>query len=199
MLLDEWLPGVPAPVAIERHATYVRSSSAAVYAALWRADLGGPIVRVLLALRVLPAALGGSRAARERLAALRTGSERLTLQGFVDWGFTVLAEQPEREIVLGLTGQFWKLGGGLAPTAAVTFRHGPPPGYAQAAWNFTLTPASPAGTWLTTETRVRCGDATARRRFRPYWLLVRPFSGLLRRVILGAIRREAEHVHDSII
>ena len=198
MLLDEWLPGVPAPAATERHATYVRSAPAAVYAALWRADLGGPVVRVLLALRVVPAALGGSRAARERLAALRTGGRRLTLQGIVDWGFTVLCEQPERELVLGLTGQFWKLSGGITPTAAASFRHGPPPGHAQAAWNFTLTP-SQGGTWLTTETRVRCGDAIARRRFRPYWLLVRPFSGLLRRVILGAIRREAEHVHDSII
>jgi hypothetical protein len=192
MLLDEWLPGVPAPAAVERHATHVRAPSAAVYAALWRADLGGPIVRVLLALRVLPAALGGSRVARERLAALRAGSERLTLQDFVDSGFTVLCEQPEREIVLGVTGQFWKLGGGVAPTAAATFRHGPPRGYAQAAWNFALTPALQGGTWLTTETRVRCVDATARRRFRAYWLLVRPFSGLLRRVILRAIRREAE-------
>lgn len=192
MLLDEWLPGVPAPAAIERHATYVRSPSAAVHAALWRADLGGPIVRVLLALRVLPAALGGSRSARERLAVLRAGRDRLTLQGFVDWGFTVLCEQPEREIVLGLTGQFWKLGGGIVPTDVATFRHGPPAGYAQAAWNFTLTPASQGGTWLTTETRVRCGDATARRRFRAYWLVVRPFSGLLRRLILRAIRREAE-------
>lgn len=193
MRLDEWLPEVPAPAAVERHATHVRAPAAAVYAALWRADLGGPILRVLLALRVLPAALGGSRAARGRIAALRAGGEPLTLQGFITTGFTVLCEQPGQEIVLGLTGQFWKLGGGIVPTAAAKFRHGPPRGYAQAAWNFALTPAAHGGTWLTTETRVRCVDATARRRFRTYWLLVRPFSGLLRRVILRAIRQEAEH------
>jgi hypothetical protein len=195
MLLDEWLPADPAPAAVERHAMHVRAPSAAVYAALWRADLAGPIGRVLLGLRVLPAALGGSRAARDRLSALWGGSERLTLQGFVDLGFTMLGEQEEREIVLGLTGKFWKLGGSIAPTAAATFRHGPPRGYAQAAWNFALTPATqggPGGTWLTTETRVRCGDKTARRCFGAYWLLVRPFSGLLRRVMLRSIRREAE-------
>ena len=148
MLLDEWLPAVPSPVAIERHVTHVRAPAGAVYAALWRADLGGPIVRALLGLRLLPTALGGSRQARARLVELRAGAKRLTLHKFIDAGFTVLAEHPERELVLGVTGRFWTFGGGIAPTA--------------------------------------------RYRFRAYWLLVRPFSGLLRRVMLGAIRREAE-------
>jgi hypothetical protein len=39
---------------------------------------------------------------------------------------------------------------------------------------------------------VFCADADARRRFKAYWLFVRPFSGLLRIMILRAVRRAAE-------
>ncbi len=35
-------------------------------------------------------------------------------------------------------------------------------------------------------------DAAARRRFRLYWLAIRPFSGLIRRLWLRAIKRRAE-------
>lgn len=192
MLIDQWVPGIPPPAGVERHVMHVQAPVAAVYAALWRADLGGPVARMLLGLRALPAALGGSLKARERLAALAAGRAALTLRDLADTGFAVLAEAPGQEVVLGLTGRFWAIGGDIAPTAAATFHDGPPRGYAQAAWNFTVVPAPNGGTWLTTETRVRCADAGARRRFRAYWLLVRPFSGLLRRVMLRAIRREAE-------
>jgi hypothetical protein len=48
------------------------------------------------------------------------------------------------------------------------------------------------GTVLSTETRVLATDAAARRRFRRYWLAIRPFSGLIRRVWLRAIKRRAE-------
>jgi hypothetical protein len=192
MLLDEWLPASPKPTAVERHRTHVRAPVAAVYAALWRADLGGPALRALLGLRALPAALGGSPRARERMARLFSGRERLTLREIVRAGFTVLADSPDREVVLGLTGRFWTIGSGVVPTAAAEFQSGPPPGHAQAAWNFSLAASPAGGTWLTTETRVRCPDAGARRRFRAYWLVVRPWSGLSRRLMLRAIRREAE-------
>ena len=45
---------------------------------------------------------------------------------------------------------------------------------------------------LTTETRVLLTDARARRRFRLYWLVVRPMSGLVRRSWLRAAKRRAE-------
>jgi hypothetical protein len=45
---------------------------------------------------------------------------------------------------------------------------------------------------LSTETRVWLTDARARRRFRAYWLVVRPFSGLVRRSWLRAAKRRAE-------
>jgi len=41
--------------------------------------------------------------------------------------------------------------------------------------------------------RAKKQDAASRRRFRLYWLLIRPFSGLMRRLMLRAIAREATH------
>jgi hypothetical protein len=46
-----------------------------------------------------------------------------------------------------------------------------------------------AGSLLTTETRVHATTARARRLFRLYWLLVGPFSALVRRRWLRAIAR----------
>ena len=47
-------------------------------------------------------------------------------------------------------------------------------------------------TRITTETRVHVPDAAARRRFRRYWFVVRPFSGLTRILLLRAARHRAE-------
>jgi len=45
---------------------------------------------------------------------------------------------------------------------------------------------------LSTETRIWLTDARSRRRFRLYWIVVRPFSGLVRRGWLRAAKRRAE-------
>jgi hypothetical protein len=63
------------------------------------------------------------------------------------------------------------------------------PGYAKVVWDFRLADEGGA-TRLTTETRIACTDAASRRRFRLYWRVIRPFSGLLRRVFLRAVARE---------
>jgi hypothetical protein len=48
------------------------------------------------------------------------------------------------------------------------------------------------GSRLATETRVHAADPAARRRFHLYWLVVGPFSALIRRRWLAAARRAAE-------
>ena len=48
------------------------------------------------------------------------------------------------------------------------------------------------GTRLVTETRVHSSDAAARGRFRLYWLVVGPFSALIRRRWLAAARRACD-------
>src|SRR5439155_20660929 len=53
------------------------------------------------------------------------------------------------------------------------------------------------GTTLATETRVYSADSAARRRFHLYWLVVGPFSALIRRRWLAAARRAAESARCS--
>ncbi len=60
------------------------------------------------------------------------------------------------------------------------------PGYAKMAFNFAVD-----GDEFTTETRVFMTDAPARRSFGAYWLVIRPFSGLIRREWLAGIVRLA--------
>ena len=48
------------------------------------------------------------------------------------------------------------------------------------------------GARLETETRVLLTDAGARRCFGAYWVVVRPFSGLIRRRWLHAAKQRAE-------
>lgn len=88
---------------------------------------------------------------------------------------TVLDDVPGEGMVLTLTGQFWRLrGDGPEPpaTAVIEFR-------------------ALEGS-LVTETRVHVPDPVSRRKFVRYWRVVRPFSGLIRMLVLQAAKRRAE-------
>ena len=113
--------------------------------------------------------------------------------------FVLLEEIPPFELVIGLTGRFWTLSGGLVPTDVATFREAPPAGFARAAWNFTVQPLDSGRSRLGTETRVRCADAATTRRFRTYWRVVAPGSGLIRWAILRQVRRRAERASPGPI
>jgi hypothetical protein len=165
----------------------VRAPRERTWRALRTADLGrSHLVHALLAVRALPAALTGRRDARGP----RPGV--LTLDDLLRSGFVLLAERPAEEIVFGIVGKFWQPAGGVREVDAAGFRDLEEPGWAKAAWSFSVADAGPGATRLATETRVRCTDAASRRRFRAYWLVVRPFSGVIRRSILRAVRDEAE-------
>jgi hypothetical protein len=99
--------------------------------------------------------------------------------------FTILAEELNRELVTGGIGKPWRLRGG--GVRVEDFRAFAQPGYAKMAMNFRLD-----GRTLSTETRVFLTDEAAGRAFRRYWFVIRPFSGLIRRVWLRAIKRRAE-------
>jgi len=196
MLLDDLMPAYDV---VERHGTIVHAAREAVFAAIRQAELlGGLLTRTLLALRAVPAAVvAGLRSASAARAELRdrarTRRRGARLHDFERAGFHVVAEHPPEEIVIGLLGRFWTPRGGLsASVSAGTFRAGPPPaGQALAGWNFTVTPQADGSSELRTETRVRCAP-DVRWKFRLYWLLVRPGSGLIRHAMLAAIRRHAE-------
>jgi len=189
-LIDELMPTWDVR---ERHRTRVRATAQATFAALHTADLSGaPLVRALLALRALPAALLGGRAAWRALRQRRR--QPATLRTFERHGFRVLAERPPGEVTIGLEGRFWLPGGDVRDGVSTAYFRAtaPPAGVARAVWNFTVRDAGDGTVELATETRVRCGDAAARRRFLPYWAVVRPGSGIIRRLMLREIRRVAE-------
>lgn len=198
MLLDELMPKYDV---VERHRTLVRAAPEVVYAAIHDADLaGGPLARTLTSIRLVPAAviafLRSPRRAmvelRERDAQRHEQGGKVRLVDFERRGFRVVAERTPEELVIGLLGKFWTPRAALRATVSVDdFRTGPPSGLALAGWNFTVTRRADGLTELATETRVWCA-ADVRANFRAYWFVVRPGSGLIRREMLGAIRREAE-------
>jgi|SRR5665213_1018052 len=106
--------------------------------------------------------------------------------------FTPLARDGDREIVAGLIGRFWRPDFGLvAVNGPAEFLGCNPPRTAKLLFGFVAEPSGEV-TLLTTETRVYCPDRYSLIMFFPYWLAIRPVSGLLRRRMLGAIRRIAE-------
>ena len=106
--------------------------------------------------------------------------------------FTPLDRDGDREIVAGLVGKFWRPDFGLlAINGPSEFLACNLPRTAKLVIGF-LAEQSGEVTLLTTETRVYCPDRYSLIMFAPYWLAIRPVSGLLRRRALGTIRRIAE-------
>ncbi|PYQ27228.1 MAG: hypothetical protein DMF56_20855 [Acidobacteria bacterium] len=167
-LIDHFLPHCDF---VERHSIVVRASPERIYEVIRRGELTQhPIVRALLKLR-----------------GLGRPPKKFNLDAFLGAGFGLLAEDPPNEIVLGIQGPFWKPTCKLHVVDAEAFRTNVPEGVARAAWNFAIDSHGR----VTTETRILCAD-DARMKFRLYWTTIRPFSGLIRRMMLRAIRKEAE-------
>jgi hypothetical protein len=164
-----------------------------VYAALWSANLAPLPVRVLIGARALPGALLTSLTRpREAWRRLRRRTLSTTMRDVIAQGFVLVAEDSPREVVLGTVGAFWRLRGGMLRVDADSFASAPPPGTARAAWNFHIAERGSGECLLSTETRVQCADDVSRRRFKRYWAVVAPGSGLIRLAMLRSIRRAAE-------
>jgi hypothetical protein len=110
--------------------------------------------------------------------------------------FLVLADEPDREIVLGTlvaAPRGWRPSGKPTPDGfKELFMTTNTPGFAPAAMNFRIEDAGPAACALTTETRIYATDTSSRRHFAFYWRVIYPGSALIRRMWLRAIARRAE-------
>lgn len=140
--------------------------------------------------------LSGSLIARWLFLLRGLGSKRGSLRETMGTtGFSILAEQPGREIVLGIAGRFWALREARALRRlpdAESFRRFAEPGWAKAAMTIRLELLGPGSTRVVTETRVLCCDPTGWFLFRGYWALIAPFSGLIRGEMLRGLRAAAE-------
>ena len=181
---DELLDGfIPRPDVVERHAIAVDASPAVTLDAAKQQNMfDSPIVRVIFKAREI--AVGGTPVdplpSRELLASAQA----------LGWG--VLADVPDREIVMGAVTKPWE--------ANVVFRSLPPgafaafsePGYVKIAWTLRADPAANGTSLFRTETRAQATDPVARSHFRRYWMLASPGIALIRRLLLRPLKREAE-------
>jgi hypothetical protein len=179
-LIDKWMPEWDFN---SFHSIDIDATSDAVFEEVKALDLGGlSLAGFLFALRSLPALLTGRRN-RKPL--------KLTLEGLEEAGFVILEEERGHEVVLGLLGRPWIPSGDIRRVNAEGFRRATDPKLAKVVWNFRVLGGG-SRTHLTTETRALSLSEDARRRFRRYWRLIAPFSGLIRVEALLSIKRRAE-------
>ena len=172
MLIDHFMPHCDV---IKRYEITVDAGPSETLAAIRNIDLGADwLTGLLLRMR------GMRRPA--------TGWRELEERGFVQLGET------NHEVLVGIVGRFWTPGGGVRRLPAEEFVEFNEPGQAKATWNFAVEEITAGRTRLTTETRIQCTDLSSRRRFRAYWTLVGPLSGVIRVRALRRIKAAAEAV-----
>lgn len=170
MLIDEFLPDFDV---IEKHETKVCAKASDVFLATNLADFGESwIIRTLFFMRGLP-------------------TREITLRRLSEGAFEILGEKLNDELLLGLIGQPWRPTGGLKKFDAADFKGFEETGFAKMAWNFAVKETE-GQALLSTETRIKCLDPNSRRKFGLYWTFIGPFSGLIRKEMLAAIKRRAE-------
>lgn len=172
MLAEKYLPQYHYR---SQHSILIKATPAKIFAAADQLDMHGSfIIRVLFVLR------GMSTRTLDRKA---LESEKFTILEMID----------ERELIMGIIGQFWKASGNLQRFGSDQFIDFHEPGFAKAVWYFQIVPETDTEFLLKTETRILCTDEASRRKFSRYWFLIRPFSGLIRKEILRLIKKKAEH------
>jgi hypothetical protein len=170
-LIDDWLPEFDVG---ERH------------------DVAVPLEpeRALELALATPAA--SDRVVRALVTARGMIAREATIEGFFAAHRFVVLERSPTEWVAGAVGAVWRPRGGLVRLDdAEAWRAAVVPGTIKGAVDFRAE-AIPGGSRLTTETRVKATDERARRAFRRYWLLIGPFSALIRKRWLAAVMASAK-------
>jgi hypothetical protein len=179
-LLDQFMPECEVA---ERHHVRVGAPAAITLAAAADTDFQqSRIIRAIFKAREL--ALGAEPDAEGRPNGLLAQTTSL--------GWRVLAEKPGLEVVVGAVTQPWLpnvVFRGLAPEQFRVFHE---PGYVKIVWTLRADPVSDTESIFRTETRVMTTDPTARTKFRWYWARFSPGIVLIRRIMLGLLRTDAE-------
>jgi len=143
----------------------------------------------LMAIRMLPSLLSGRGRGPQ-------GSTKTLLDEFAEHGFRLLRQDSapvdgRAVVIFGAAGKFWSVSGNApisfeSPDEFLAFDE---PDYAVTAARLEARSIAGGATLIETETIVWGTDERSARRFRPYWTLIRPFSGLIRRSWLAGIDR----------
>ncbi len=179
-LLDRFMPVFEV---VERHRIDVHAPAPVTLAVAKDMKLSSmPLVRAIFKGREL--ILGSTPDAQQRPKGLI--AEMLSL------GWSVLAEIPEREIVLGAVTKPWEPNvtfRAVLPDAFAAFSE---PDYVKIIWTLRADPVDKNRSIFRTETRALATDAAARATFRRYWAFLSPGIVLIRRMSLGPLKRDAE-------
>ena len=171
MLIDQVLPKYDER---EYHQIEMKGNPTEVYQAIKDLDFSDSfLIRNLFRLRGLPAT-------------------STNLDGLLQVGFLLVDEVANKEFVLGLVGKFWTFRAQILKLDAVQYREFSQRGYAKLAWNFAIRESTPSLVMLSTETRIVCTDDQSKSRFKLYWSLIGPFSGLTRKEMLRSVKRKIE-------
>jgi hypothetical protein len=186
-LLDHALPNFSETIVRQ---AVVHAPPETTFAAIQRANLMDPLVRVLFALREMPSRIS----ARIRSKPLPALTHRVTFADLLgpESGMAVVGIDPGHEIVVGSIGRFWEKDYGhrrFTPEQFTTFDE---PGYAKLAMDFTVLPVGNDESLLRYEARTHPTDDEGRRRFHRYWRIIRPGVGVVMSRALSRIRAEAE-------
>ena len=177
-LLDRYLPVYQFA---ERHSILVSGSPGAILDAVQAYDPSSDrLSRRFTALREFP----GRWLAKLGFAG--------TSKAFGLPDFIPLDRDGDREMAAGLVGRFWRLDYGQVPLPdAAAFAAFARPGTPKLVIGFLAEPESDR-TRLITETRVYCPDRLSLLLFTPYWLVIRLFSGYMRRRFLDRVKQTVE-------
>ena len=174
---------MPAYDVRERHETRVKAPAEVTFTAARALELGrSPVIRAIFRGREL---FMGS-------AARTAEPPQPFLDEVLALGWRVLAEEPDREIVVGAVTQPWLADvvfRGIAPEEFAGFDE---PDYVKIAWTLAVAPFGPDESVFRTETRVMTTDPLSRRKFRRYWAIFSPGILLIRRETLRLVKRAAE-------
>jgi hypothetical protein len=181
-LLDRFLPE---PEVDEYHRLKVRAPAAVTFAAAKQMDIqASPVVKGIFWLRAIPSLLQGQP--------FRPQGSRSIVAETLDQGWGVLAEVPDREIVVGAYTQPWHEHVTFHPLPPEEFAAFSEPGYVKIVWTLAAEPAGPGESWFVTRTRVATTDAESRKKFRRYWAPMSAGIILIRYAGLPLVRKQAQ-------
>jgi len=185
-LLDRFMPTFDI---VERHHVGVAAPAETTFAAAGNVDLEGSwVARTIIRAREI--VLGSTQEGSNRPRALLANVRAL--------GWTVLAERPGREIVMGAVTRPWDANVVFKPIAPEAFAAFNDPDYVKIAWTLRADPVNEVASVFRTETRAVATDQTARAKFRRYWSMFSPGIVLIRRAILRQVKCAAERSIDAI-
>jgi hypothetical protein len=190
MIIDEALPRYC--TSLIRH-TVVAASPEATYAAILRTDVfSDRLLRALFDLRTVPQRVVARVRGTEAFEAMPPS---MTFAQVMDQpeGAHPLGQDPPHELLSGMIGKLWQKDFGWREFDGLeAFRDFDEPAYAKTVIDFSLRPYGDSRTLLSYESRTAGTDEEAVRKFRRYWVALRPGVAYVMRAALRLIKAEAE-------